>query len=388
MKILFISHDANRAGAQLFLLNIMRYFQKKIEMHLLLLDGGVLESDFKEVCNVLKYPQTSISNEDTISDKILRKLKLKNPKNQFDIVKETLKNQLSSEGFDVIYVNTIASAWVLPEILAYLHVPVVTHIHELEFSLQLYSTPTLRKFLFNHTTQLIACSEAVAKNIIDKHDFPSSKIEIIHSFVNNEEVIKRSQNTDKQAIRKKYHIPEKAFLVGGCGNAEWRKGVDIFASLAKSIRDMSSNNFYFAWVGVKKEGEYYEQVMYDIEKMGIKKDIVFIESTPEAIELINCFDIFTVVSREDPFPLVMLEAALSQRTILGFEGTGGCSEFIETDAGILFPYLNTHLMAQKIITISQNPVNEFGENAKEKVLQKYSFDHSIVKIEKLLTHYK
>jgi hypothetical protein len=29
MKILFISHDANRAGAQLFLLNIMQYLSKK-----------------------------------------------------------------------------------------------------------------------------------------------------------------------------------------------------------------------------------------------------------------------------------------------------------------------------------------------------------------------
>ena len=41
MKILFISHDANRAGAQLFLLSIMRYLkQKGVEMQLLLLGGS------------------------------------------------------------------------------------------------------------------------------------------------------------------------------------------------------------------------------------------------------------------------------------------------------------------------------------------------------------
>ena len=28
-KILFISHDGNRAGAQLFLLQVVRYFQEK-----------------------------------------------------------------------------------------------------------------------------------------------------------------------------------------------------------------------------------------------------------------------------------------------------------------------------------------------------------------------
>ena len=51
MKILFISHDANRAGAQLFLLSVMKYLkQKGIEMQLLLLGGGVLENDFSEIC--------------------------------------------------------------------------------------------------------------------------------------------------------------------------------------------------------------------------------------------------------------------------------------------------------------------------------------------------
>ncbi|MDZ7933464.1 MAG: hypothetical protein U5M51_00480 [Emticicia sp.] len=52
MKILFVSHDANRAGAQLFLLSIMKYLkQKGIEMNLLLLLAVVvLEAEFAEIC--------------------------------------------------------------------------------------------------------------------------------------------------------------------------------------------------------------------------------------------------------------------------------------------------------------------------------------------------
>jgi len=384
MKILFISHDANRAGAQIFLLNIMQYFkQKKMSMHLLLLDGGALEKDFEQICSVSKYPNEAATTASSLQDKVLRKLKLKDS-NPNQAAKEALKAKLQSENFDYIYTNTIATAWVIPELLSYLKAPLITHIHELEFSIQLYSSGNNRKFLFENTTKLIACSKAVADNLIENHDVPAEKVEVIHSFVNNSDVLQRAAATNQIAIRKKYGIPEKAFLVGGCGNAEWRKGLDIFALLAKNVLSIAPENIHFAWVGVKKEGEYYNQVIFDATKMGIQHNITFIEPTPEAIELINCFDIFAVVSREDPFPLVMLEAALSERTIFGFEKTGGCSEFIEQDAGQLFPYLDIQAMAQAVVSHKTNPTSATGIRAKEKVLTLYSFENSILKIEKLL----
>lgn len=384
MKILFISHDANRAGAQIFLLNIMQYFQKKqMPMHLLLLGDGVLEKDFEQVCSVSKYPLETATQPANFQDKVLKKFGLKE-NNPSQKAKETLKAKLLRENFDCIYTNTIATAWVMPELLSYLKIPVITHIHELEFSIQLYSSAENRDFLFKNTSKLIACSKAVAENLIENHGFPTEKVEVIHSFVKNEDVLKRATNTNQIAIKEKYGIPQKAFLIGGCGNAEWRKGLDIFALLAKNVLSNLEKHIHFAWVGVRKEGEYYEQVMFDAAKMGITHKITFIEPTPEAIELINCFDIFTIVSREDPFPLVMLEAALLKRPIFGFEKTGGCSEFIEEDAGLIFPYLDIQAMAKAIIEYKKNQTFDWGKRAKEKVLTQYSFENSILKIEKLL----
>jgi glycosyltransferase involved in cell wall biosynthesis len=381
MKILFISHDANRAGAQLFLLNIMQYLSKKdVSMHLLLLSDGILKHDFEEICSVTIYPNLDVS--EAFYKKAISKLIPKK-----DTQKAQFQSSLLAENFDLIYANTIATAWVIPELLNFLKAPLITHIHELEFSIQLYSNKQDREFLFNNTTKLIACSKAVAGNITEKYHFPNEKTEVIHSFVENEKVISRSHSSDNETIKQKYNLPKNTFLIGGCGNAEWRKGIDIFALVASRILDLSpKSKFHFVWIGIKKEGEYYEQICYDIEKLGIKKHITFIEQTPDAIELINVLDIFTLPSREDPFPLVMLEAALMKRTIVGFEKTGGCSEFIEADAGVLVPYLNTNEMAVKIIDLYRNQVlsQQLGHNAKEKVLKMYSFENSVIKIEELL----
>ncbi len=374
MKILFVSHDANRAGAQLFLLNIMQYLSKKgVLMHLILLGDGVLEKDFEEICAVSKYLKANQNK--SFYKKAISKF-IPKEKTQF-------YSSLLAQNFDLIYVNTIATAWVMPELLSFLKVPLVTHIHELEFSIQLYSTKQDREFLFKNTTKLIACSKAVSENIIEKYHVPAEKTEVIHSFVENEKVISRRQSTDNEAIKQTYTLPNDAFLIGGCGNAEWRKGIDIFALVASRVLELSpKSKYHFVWIGVKKEGDYYEQICYDIEKLGIQKHITFIEQTPDAIELINALDIFTLPSREDPFPLVMLEAALMERTIVGFEKTGGCSEFIKADAGVLVPYLNTNEMAIKIVDLHKNQAlaKQLGQNAKEKVLKKYSFENSVIKI--------
>jgi glycosyltransferase involved in cell wall biosynthesis len=382
MKILFISHDANRAGAQLFLLSVMKYLkQKGIEMQLLLLGGGVLENDFSEICPN-HFWQSANSQQKGLKKAISKFVKSQNETNATQQLLESLKKA----NFDYIYANTIASAHVLPKLTEFVNAPLFAHIHELEFSIRLYSQKNDRDFLFKYATKIIACSKAVAKNIIENHGVSAQKIEVIHSFVDNESILNRFERTDKQFIKKKYNLPETGFLIGGCGNAEWRKGIDVFLQVINQIMNTSNENCHFVWIGVKKEGDYYEQILYDIAKMGNGDKITFIEQTPDAIELINCLDIFTIVSREDPFPLVMLEAALAQKTMIGFDKTGGCSEFIEEDAGIIVPYLNTFSMASSItkLFLNQSFAKQLGQKAKDKVLNKYSFENSVLKIEGLL----
>ncbi len=385
MKILFVSHDANRAGGQLFLLSIMQYLQNNgFENQLLLLAGGVLENKFQDICKVWHISK----NNQTQSKNIYKKAFSKLSRNRRESYQENdyLFAKLKAEKFDLIYANTIATGSILPNLVGFLNVPFYTHIHELEFSIQLYSTKKERDFLFKNSTKIIACSNAVAQNLIENHGVSVEKVKVIHSFVDNESVLLRSQITDNEVIKEKYELPKGAFLIGGCGNAEWRKGLDIFIQVASQIINSTNENCHFVWIGVQNSGEYYEQICYDLVKIGIKDRVTFIEQTPDAIELITCLDLFTIVSREDPFPLVMLEAALTQKTIIGFENTGGCSEFIEADAGLLVPYLNTTLMATNIIKLFKNPsfAKQMGQRAKEKVLNKYSFENSILKIEGVL----
>ena len=54
----------------------------------------------------------------------------------------------------------------------------------------------------------------------------------------------------------------------------------------------------------------------------------------------SIFDVFALMFREDPFPLVCLEAALLEKPNLCFARAGGASELVESDSGFVVPYLD------------------------------------------------
>ncbi|WP_304234550.1 glycosyltransferase family 4 protein [Jiulongibacter sediminis] len=379
-SILFISHDANRAGAQLFLLNIMKDFQQRgFEMELLCLTKwGPLLPEFEAICPVSTVPD---SNQGRMS-----KLFGGNPE---DSIMSYIRVRYQRSDIDLIYANTIACAGLATIAKKALEVPLISHIHELQFSLDMYADTEDKQRLFELSDGVIACSQAVADNLIANNGVNQNKIEVIHSFIDNERVIEVIENSNSEQIFEEFQLPQDQFLVGACGNAEWRKGLDIFINIAQEA-SQKLNSVHFVWIGVKPEGDYYDQVMYDVRKMGIENQITFIPPTPKAVEIINTLDAFLVSSREDPFPLVMLEAALCEKPILGFENSGGCSEFVKDKAGLLAKYMHISGVVDNLKTFIENEQlrKEKGETGKRQILELYNFEQSSLKLKNYLEQFQ
>lgn len=365
-KILFVSHDVNRAGAQLFILSIMKYFkQKDIEIVLLAIkDWGTLKDEFCEL-----FPVYFLNNSS-----------VKKKKSFFGKHQNSIEEIKKYHAIDLIYLNTIASVDFLPELSKAFGVPIVSHIHELQYSIAQYGSPNSLENLFKYSTKIIACSQAVADNL--KEYSNSNDIQVVHSFVENTEILNIASKSDIKAIKEKYGLISDKIWICACGNADWRKAPDIFLQIAAT--SLKNNpKFGFLWIGIKNEGELYFQLKYDEKKLGIENEIKWIMPTHEAVEIINSCDVFLVSSREDPFPLVVLEAALCSKPILGFKNTGGVDEFIDDSCGIKVDYLNVSEMSKQIIALDSQNIKIMGEKSREKVLTKYNFEISIKKIESL-----
>jgi glycosyltransferase involved in cell wall biosynthesis len=83
------------------------------------------------------------------------------------------------------------------------------------------------------------------------------------------------------------------------------------------------------------------------------------------------FDILLLPSREDPFPLVCLEAGLLGKPVICFEKAGGIPELLEDGGGRVVPYLDIDAMAEAVKFYHDHPEirQADGNRLKEKAAQ-------------------
>ncbi len=191
----------------------------------------------------------------------------------------------------------------------------------------------------------------------------------------------------------------KLFLYWAVGRLSGARDQILFIQLAYNISHLSRKKMvYFAWLGVdKKQGEF-AKLLYDVKKAGLENRISFLEPVEKPLPFFFAADIFALVSREDPFPLVMLEAASVGKPVVCFQDAGGACEFVENDSGIVVPYLDLQAMARAICTLADDecPAPPMWRASSRKGLPKAryscgcttaSFDHpNVIVTHPLLLH--
>ena len=81
---------------------------------------------------------------------------------------------------DFIYVNTIASVHISEQLKLTFNVPIITHIHELSYSIYQYGPKEAYQILDKFSDKFIASSPAVAQNLILENENLKSKTEVVH----------------------------------------------------------------------------------------------------------------------------------------------------------------------------------------------------------------
>jgi glycosyltransferase involved in cell wall biosynthesis len=373
MKILFVSHDASRSGAPILLLNFIRWFKENsaVPFLIMLKKGGPLRADFEQLGRTYLY-----NDDDGKQKSLLRRLGDKLMPGKCDNDKRnSYLNLFKREQIGLVYVNT-ATNGDLYDLLHELHCPIVTHVHELERSIRMYAGKENIDRVKRFTDHYIVVSEAVKSNLVTLHDIPEDRLTVCHAFISVCDIINGSYS--KEGVCAEINIPVNSFIVCGSGWTNWFKSPDIFVQLAKAvIKKIPLEPVYFMWVG---DFSYFshDYLQHDIDNLGLKGRVLFLGKKTDPWDYFASCNIFALVSREDSFPLVCLEAAALAKPITCFEKSGGMPEFVEDDAGLVAPYLDISTMAQFIINMyfDKAVCNRYGSAARNKVLARHSIEQS------------
>ena len=330
LEIVFVSHDAANAGAQRLLITLIEWLRdtKGIRSKIILRHGGPLVPKFYQLGPVLEIDSLLSFNRERTREKLLR---------------------FCGNSNSLLYINTLVPGDVAGQ-LSKLQIPVITHVHELENAIKRWCVKEELEQLIRLTDQFIAASPPVARNLESAHRVSPEKITTVYAFIKCEK--ENSDSLDRIAVRRQKQLPEEGFIVFGCGTTDWRKGADLFVGVANEANRLGLKDGYFFWIG-SDTGEL-EELQAKVRKLGLEDRVFFLGEAQDARSYFAAGDVFLLTSREDPFPLVCLEAADCGLPIICFDKAGGMPDFVQNDAGYVVPFEDTKAMAEKLMILCAN----------------------------------
>lgn len=365
--ILFISHDAHRTGAPIVLLHLLKWLKNNtsLEFEILLKNGGELVSEFESIARTHKMWDNSIIQ------KIARK---------FNFCKDssrTLPVSLSRKQYDLIYSNTITNGK-LVSLLTDKATKVITHVHEMDSWIERCGKSNWNEVI-KQTTLFLAVSEPVRSCLI-RRGINVNSISLLSECAS---VPTTSTQADRQSIREALGINQDAFVIGGAGAEMWRKGRDLFVQLAALIgRDRRHRDFQFIWLGSHPDVESAMWLRHDAQLSGCESVIHWVGPVKNPEAFFSAMDAFAMTSREDPMPLVALEAGMMGLPVICFSSAGGTADWVKDEGGFTVPYLDISAMAEKMLLLSndQGLLREKGANARKITDSHYTVDIVGVKL--------
>jgi len=384
-QILFVGHDASRSGAPLLLLYLLRWLKQhtSFSFQVLLGQGGELLTEFEALTTVTIFQREFPLKTDMLS-KTMRHFGWQRNQKQRHL--NDIREKFQYDNVGVIYCNSIAAAKIVQALDKH-SCPLICHVHELEYAIQYYGIQHFEN-MKRHVHQYIAASDAVKQNLISRHHIAEANIRVIYEYLPSMLPEVSSDNDAKRQICQELRISENALIVCAVGTIDWRKGADLFIQLARIIHTTHIDiSIHFLWVG-RENGMTQHQLAHDLGLLELNDYVHFIGERPDALHYLAGSEVFVLMSREDPFPLVCLEAASQGKPIVCFDKAGGAKEFVEEDAGVVVPYLDIERMAEKVVTLLLSPElrQTLGQQARKKVWARHHIEQAAPQIIEMIAH--
>ena len=357
VRVLFVGHEAKRAGAPIMLLHLLRWLRDStdISFDLLLRRGGEILGDYSELCEVFQVWHLK---------RMLKEGRDEAVRSHFRSA-YFLRWTFERREIGLVYSNTILNARLLGRLG--LACPLVVHVHEVESALQ--TIPPDDFAAIDGCTALFIVVSNAAYASLTRRGVSEDKIVLVPGFAPIASM-PAPDRSRRLAFRKRHGIPEDAILIGGCGRLDWQKEPAILVQAALVLAERPGKRLHFAWLG-GREGELaFQRLRWDIERAGLVATFTTVQSTPDPLDYFDSLDIFALVSRDDPVPLVAVEAGARGIPVVTFEGN---AEFVDVESGVVVPYLDVSRFASALgaLACDEGRRTAMGRRLAEKVRERH-----------------
>ena len=192
---------------------------------------------------------------------------------------------------------------------------------------------------------VIAVSQQTKVDLISFFNLNPEKIMVVYQGC--DPAFRQTQNDAvKEAVRKRYHLPQKFIL--NVGTIEARKNLLL---VVKALKNISPD---VALVIVGRETEYAELIKKEVVKEALQKRVLFLNNVPfnDLPALYQIAQVFVYPSRYEGFGIPVLEALCSGTPVVA--ATGSCLEEAGGPNSFYVDSDNEVELAEKVNLILQN----------------------------------
>jgi len=310
--IAFVLHTTTRTGAPICALRLARWMRRKDyadPIFILLADGALLPEIWNEFPCLPLFAM---------------------PKSQRrSCLQATLPRTR------VVYLNSLASlrAW---QWLDWYRGGLVLHVHESAASIDQYASDL--------TAIALAGPRTIAVN-------ESCKAPLTQMLGQAPDIVPPAIEFTQQHL--KGSPPTARKIVVGCGTMSLRKGADLFCQVAAQLLEKFDDEVEFRWLG----GVGDVDMKGLLKRYGISRHVKLMGEVSDPLPYLATASLFMLPSRDDPFPLVAMEAASCGVPVVCFDVlTDGVGTWISRGAGDIIPAFDICAMADSIIQFLIDPV--------------------------------
>ena len=167
--------------------------------------------------------------------------------------------------------------------------------------------------------RVVAVSSDIERVLIGLYG--SNRVSCIHNGIDLAAV---RVTTSREALRRKWQIPEDAVVIGTVGRLVPVKGHAILLD-ATRILQASIGNVALVLVG---DGPLRKDLEANAKRLGLEKSVIFAGQQDQSYDFMNMMDVFVLPSLHEGIPMVVLEALALQRPVVATR-VGGIPEVIE-----------------------------------------------------------
>lgn len=225
-------------------------------------------------------------------------------------------------------------------------------------------------------THLIACSNAVKKDLIDK-GIDGDRITVMHYPVDPDDM---RPTRSAAEVRSELGATAGTPVIGTFAHFSPKKGHRELVQAAALVLNCIPNAQFWCF----GDGPLRSEIEQTARDRKVADRFKFFGFRRDVADLMQAIDVMCLPSRREPFGLVYIEAALAEKPVIACDA-GGAPEVIEhNETGLLVPPPpdNVTALADAIFTLLDNraAANAMGHRGRELALERFAWPRYIAQL--------